>query len=182
MANEKRNDRIMNLIIKYKSALILLLLCAVVSILTPKFLNWNNIMNIARQTTINGIIAIGMACVILTGGIDLSVGSVLAFSTMVSGLMISAGCPGWIAGIVGVLIGGAIGTLNGALISTMNLPPFIVTLWRPCQCSAASPCSHPAVCRSACRIVFPSSGQVMCLEFLSLSSYWQSSRLLCCLS
>lgn len=128
MANEKRNDRIMNLIIKYKSALILLLLCAVVSILTPKFLNWNNIMNIARQTTINGIIAIGMACVILTGGIDLSVGSVLAFSTMVSGLMISAGCPGWIAGIVGVLIGGAIGTLNGALISTMNLPPFIVTL------------------------------------------------------
>ena len=128
MANEKRNDRIMNLIIKYKSALILLLLCAVVSILTPKFLNWNNIMNIARQTTINGIIAIGMACVILTGGIDLSVGSVLAFSTMVSGLMISAGCPSWIAGIVGVLIGGAIGTLNGALISTMNLPPFIVTL------------------------------------------------------
>jgi ribose transport system permease protein len=85
-------------------------------------------MNIARQTTINGIIAIGMACVILTGGIDLSVGSVLAFSTMVAGLMINAGCPGWIAGIIGVLIGGAIGTLNGTLISTMNLPPFIVTL------------------------------------------------------
>lgn len=128
MANEKKNEKVLNLIIKYKSALILLLLCVVVSILTPKFLNWNNIMNIARQTTINGIIAIGMACVILTGGIDLSVGSVLAFSTMVAGLLVNAGCPGWIAGIIGVLLGGAIGTVNGTLISTMNLPPFIVTL------------------------------------------------------
>lgn len=128
MANEKKNEKVLNLIIKYKSALILLLLCVVVSILTPKFLNWNNIMNIARQTTINGIIAIGMACVILTGGIDLSVGSVLAFSTMVAGLLVNAGCPGWIAGIFGVLLGGAIGTVNGTLISTMNLPPFIVTL------------------------------------------------------
>lgn len=128
MANEKKNEKVLNLIIKYKSALILLLLCVIVSILTPKFLNWNNIMNIARQTTINGIIAIGMACVILTGGIDLSVGSVLAFSTMVAGLLVNAGCPGWIAGIIGVLLGGAIGTVNGTLISTMNLPPFIVTL------------------------------------------------------
>ena len=128
MANEKKNEKVLNLIIKYKSALILLLLCVVVSILTPKFLNWNNIMNIARQTTINGIIAIGMACVILTGGIDLSVGSVLAFATMVAGLLVNAGCPGWIAGIIGVLLGGAIGTVNGTLISTMNLPPFIVTL------------------------------------------------------
>ena len=128
MASEKKNDKIMNLIIKYKSALILLLLCVVVSILTPKFLNWNNIMNIARQTTINGIIAIGMACVILTGGIDLSVGSVLAFSTMVAGLLINAGLNGWIAAIIGVIIGGLIGAINGTLISTMDLPPFIVTL------------------------------------------------------
>ncbi len=128
MASNKKNEKLTNLVIKYKSALILLLLCIVVSILTPKFLNWNNIMNIARQTTINGIIAIGMACVILTGGIDLSVGSVLAFSTMVAGLLINTGCPGWIAGIAGVIIGGLIGTVNGTLISTMSLPPFIVTL------------------------------------------------------
>jgi ribose transport system permease protein len=127
MTSEKK-DKIMNLIIKYKSALILLLLCVVVSILSPKFLNWNNIMNIARQTTINGIIAIGMACVILTGGIDLSVGSVLAFSTMVAGLLINAGLPGWIAAIIGVIIGGLIGIVNGTLISTLSLPPFIVTL------------------------------------------------------
>lgn len=128
MASNKKNEKLINLVIKYKSALILLLLCIVVSILTPKFLNWNNIMNIAQQTTINGIIAIGMACVILTGGIDLSVGSVLAFSTMVAGLLINAGCPGWVAGIAGVIIGGLIGTVNGTLISTMSLPPFIVTL------------------------------------------------------
>lgn len=127
-ATVKKNGKVVNLIIKYKSALILLLLCVCVTILTPKFFNWNNIMNIARQTTINGIIAIGMACVILTGGIDLSVGSVLAFATMVVGILVNAGLPGWLAGIVGVIIGGLIGTVNGTLISTMNLPPFIVTL------------------------------------------------------
>lgn len=130
MANEnaKKSEKIVNTIIKYKSAFILLLLCVCVTLMTPKFLNWNNVMNIARQTTINGIIAIGMACVILTGGIDLSVGSVLAFATLMTGQMINAGLPGWLAGILGVLLGGAIGTANGALIAFLDLPPFIVTL------------------------------------------------------
>ena len=130
MANEnaKKSEKLVNTIIKYKSAFILLLLCVCVTLLTPKFLNWNNVMNIARQTTINGIIAIGMACVILTGGIDLSVGSVLAFATLMTGQMINAGLPGWLAGVLGVLLGGAIGTVNGALIAFLDLPPFIVTL------------------------------------------------------
>lgn len=126
--NIKKHDKIVNLIIKYKSALILLLLCLCVSILSPRFMNWNNIMNIARQTTINGVIAIGMACVILTGGIDLSVGSVLAFATTIPGLLINAGMPGWIACLIGVVIGALIGALNGAFIALLDLPPFIVTL------------------------------------------------------
>lgn len=113
---------------KYKSAFILLLLCICVSLLTPKFLNWTNVMNIARQTTVNGVIAIGMACVIITGGIDLSVGSVLAFSTLVTGLLISNGLPGVIAGAAGILLGGLIGLISGALIAVLDLPPFIVTL------------------------------------------------------
>ena len=127
-ANEKKSDKLINVIIKYKSAFILLLLCVCVTILTPKFLNWTNVMNIARQTTINGIIAIGMACVILTGGIDLSVGSVLAFATLIVGVLINAGLPGWLAGIAGVILGGLIGTANGTLIAFLDLPPFIVTL------------------------------------------------------
>lgn len=122
------NEKISNTIIKYKSAFILLLLCVCVSLMTPKFLDWTNVMNIARQTTVNGIIAIGMACVIITGGIDLSVGSVLAFSTLFCGVLITNGVPGFAAGLLGVLLGGAIGMVSGVLIAELDLPPFIVTL------------------------------------------------------
>ncbi len=127
-AKKGKNEKLISTIIKYKSALILFLLCICVTILTPKFMNWTNIMNIARQTTINGIIAIGMACVIITGEIDLSVGSVLAFSTLIVGKLIGAGVPGLLAGILGVALGGLIGVVNGSLISLMDLPSFIVTL------------------------------------------------------
>lgn len=125
---KSRNDKIINFVIKYKSALILVLLCIFVTILSPRFLNWTNAMNIVRQTTTNGIIAMGMACVIITGGIDLSVGSVLAFSTLMAGIMVNHSVPGLVAGIVGILIGGLIGGLNGVLIAGLDLPPFIVTL------------------------------------------------------
>lgn len=123
-----RNEKLVNGIIKHKSALILLLLCICVSILSPRFLNWTNAMNIVRQTTTNGIIAIGMACVIIIGGIDLSVGSVLAFSTLTAGVLVNHGVSGFAAGAVGVLLGGVIGILSGMLIAGLELPPFIVTL------------------------------------------------------
>lgn len=67
-------------LIKYKSLVGLLTLIVVVSILSPSFLSSKNIFNILRQTSVNGIIAAGMTFVILTGGIDLSVGSILAIS------------------------------------------------------------------------------------------------------
>lgn len=123
-----RNEKLVNGIIKHKSALILLLLCICVSILSPRFLNWTNAMNIVRQTTTNGIIAIGMACVIIIGGIDLSVGSVLAFSTLTASVLVNHGVSGFAAGAVGVLLGGVIGILSGMLIAGLELPPFIVTL------------------------------------------------------
>lgn len=123
-----RNEKLVNGIIKHKSALILLLLCICVSVLSPRFLNWTNAMNIVRQTTTNGIIAIGMACVIIIGGIDLSVGSVLAFSTLAAGVLVNHGVSGFAAGAVGVLLGGVIGILSGILIAGLELPPFIVTL------------------------------------------------------
>lgn len=127
-SNEKKSTKFSDILIRFKSIFILLLLCIIVSILSPKFFNWNNIMNIARQTTTNGIIAIGMACVILIGGIDLTVGSVLAFSTLLTGLMINAGVPGALSGIIGVLLGGCFGLISGVLIAELDLPPFIVTL------------------------------------------------------
>lgn len=124
----RKKETVLNIIIKYKSALILLLLCVVVTVLSPRFLNWTNVMNIVRQTTTNGIIAMGMACVIITGGIDLSVGSVLAFSTLITGLLINSGLSGFAAGTIGILLGGIIGILSGILIAELELPPFIVTL------------------------------------------------------
>lgn len=125
---KSKNEKIANLIIKYKSALILVLLCICVSILSPRFLNWTNAMNIVRQTTTNGIIAMGMGCIIITGGIDLSVGSVLAFTTLSVGVLVNNGVPGVVAGIIGVLLGCIIGMLSGTLIAGLDLPPFIVTL------------------------------------------------------
>ena len=118
----RKKETGLNIIIKYKSALILLLLCVVVTVLSPRFLNWTNVMNIVRQTTTNGIIAMGMACVIITGGIDLSVGSVLAFSTLITGLLINSGLSGFAAGTIGILLGGIIGILSGILIEELELP------------------------------------------------------------
>jgi ribose transport system permease protein len=93
-----------------------------------RFMSWQNLSIVAQQASINTVLAAGMTFVILTGGIDLSVGSILAASAMVA--VIASKIPEW--GIIGVplaiLMGLALGLLNGALIAFFNLPPFIVTL------------------------------------------------------
>ena len=76
---------------KYRSLIALALLVVVVSILSPSFLTTKNIFNVLRQTSVNAIIAAGMTFVILTGGIDLSVGSILAISGAVCGSMLVSG-------------------------------------------------------------------------------------------
>ncbi|MBX3280517.1 MAG: ribose ABC transporter permease [Acidobacteria bacterium] len=106
----------------------LLVLCAVMWILTPHFLTISNLLNIAEQTAIIAIIAAGMTFVILTAGIDLSVGSVLAFSGVVMASLLQKGAPVGVALAVGVLAGFGCGTINGLLISVGRLPPFIATL------------------------------------------------------
>ncbi|MDZ5450327.1 ABC transporter permease subunit [Labrys sedimenti] len=93
-----------------------------------RFMSWNNLSIVAQQASINTVLAAGMTFVILTGGIDLSVGSVLAASAMIA-LIVSL-IPGWgMMGVVAALAtGGLLGLANGALIAFMRLPPFIVTL------------------------------------------------------
>ncbi|WP_260258994.1 ABC transporter permease [Vibrio intestinalis] len=92
------------------------------------FLTTNNLTNIARQVSINAIIAIGMTCAILLGGIDLSVGSVMALSgTVTAGLMV-AGIPPEFAIFLGILLGAGFGGINGFLIAYAKMPAFIVTL------------------------------------------------------
>lgn len=106
---------------------ILVLICILFSILTPNFPTAGNVVNIFRQASINIVLATGMTFVILTGGIDLSVGSILGVSAVV-GVLVSLSAVSWLAIPAALLTGLLIGLLNGALIAFLDLPPFIVTL------------------------------------------------------
>ena len=106
----------------------LAVLCAILWILTPYFLTVSNLLNVAEQTSINAIVAVGMTFVILSGGIDLSVGSIVALSGVVLGVSLKSDQPMLVALVVAAVVGLACGLGNGALISWGGLPPFIVTL------------------------------------------------------
>lgn len=107
---------------------VFLVLCAVLSVLTPHFLTASNLLNVAQQTVINAVIAVGLTYVILSAGIDLSVGSVLALAGVVLGLALAAGWPLPLAIGACLLAGAACGTVNGLLVAFGRLPPFIATL------------------------------------------------------
>ncbi|MGG3917374.1 ribose ABC transporter permease [Parageobacillus thermoglucosidasius] len=104
------------------------LLCIVLSILSDSFLTVNNWMNVLRQVSINALIAFGMTFVILTGGIDLSVGSVLALSSAITAGIMASGTNGFTAIIIGLLVGFLMGALNGVVITKGRIAPFIATL------------------------------------------------------
>ena len=101
----------------------------ILSIATPTFLKPTNLMNILRQVSINGILAIGMSLVCLTGGIDLSVGSIVAFSgILTAGMLNFTSLPIPIIVIIAVLVGAAMGLVNGYFVAYWNAPAFVVTL------------------------------------------------------
>jgi len=106
----------------------LILLCILFTILSPFFLTPSNLMNVAQQSAIIAVISVGMTFVIITAGIDLSVGSVLAFSGVVMASVLHAGLPIPIGIAAGLLIGFLCGTVNGLLVTYGNIPPFIATL------------------------------------------------------
>ena len=106
----------------------LLVLCLVLWALTPHFLTISNLLNVAQQTTIVAIIAVGMTFVIITAGIDLSVGSMLAFSGVVMATLLVRGIPLPVAILVAIVTGLIGGGVNGLLITIGRLPPFIATL------------------------------------------------------
>jgi ribose/xylose/arabinose/galactoside ABC-type transport system permease subunit len=94
----------------------------------PVFLDPYNLRTVATQTVIVGLGAIGMTFVIVSGGIDLSIGSVIALSSVVTALAMRAGWPALASLAAGVLAGGACGLVNGLLITRLRVVPFIVTL------------------------------------------------------
>lgn len=122
------NGRFDNIMQKLGPFLGLIILVAIVSILNPAFLEPLNILNLLRQISINTLIAFGMTFVILTGGIDLSVGAILALSSALTAGFIVSGMDPILAIIVGCIIGAVLGMINGLLITKGKMAPFIATL------------------------------------------------------
>lgn len=125
---EKRRANTREFLQKYGLILSFLLLCLGLTLLSDRFLTVDNMVNILRQSTINGIIAVGMTFVILTAGIDLSVGSILAFSTVVTAAMMKGGMDVPLAILIGLGIGAALGLINDLTITRAKVPPFVATL------------------------------------------------------
>ena len=114
----------------YGSLIGLLLLVVVISVLRPRFISAANLRNVMRIASINGLLAIGMTFVILTGGIDLSVGAVMGCAGMYSAYFAQAamGYPPIVAVLIGLLIGLVFGLFNGWIIAYLKVPAFVGTL------------------------------------------------------
>ncbi|AWK89833.1 ABC transporter permease [Azospirillum thermophilum] len=133
--NQPRKFDVVQFLEKYGVLLFLILLCAGFALHSPMFLSVRNITNILTEVSIYGIVAVGMTCVILTGGVDLAVGSVLAFAALVGAWVVTGiGMPnlGGMGFLLALLIACAVGTLtgyvHGKVITLFSVPPFIVTL------------------------------------------------------
>lgn len=122
------NSTVKENMIKYRSLIILIIFSIIISLLTDRFMTVSNVLNVFRQTSINAIIAAGMTYVILTSGIDLSVGSVFAFAGAVGAYLVASGANVFLVIISALGIGLLIGGFNGLVISKGKVQPFIATL------------------------------------------------------
>lgn len=122
------NSNVKETLDKYKSLIGLALLCVVITFVSPTFMTLSNISNVFTQVSTNAIIAVGMTFVILTGGIDLSVGSTVAISGALAASIIKSTNNIFLAVLAAAIVGIAIGIINGLLISKGKLQAFIVTL------------------------------------------------------
>ncbi|MBN2051053.1 MAG: ribose ABC transporter permease [Spirochaetales bacterium] len=124
----EKNSRTALFLARYGAWIVLLVLIIAMSISSNTFLTLPNIMNVARQVSINAIIAAGMTFIIITAGIDLSVGSLVALTGCVAMLIIEATGSSLLGLAAGILLGGLAGGFNGTLVAWAKIPPFIVTL------------------------------------------------------
>ena len=123
----QKSRQIRHLLSDYGIVIAFFVLCITLSLVSENFLTWGNWVNVLRQTSINGILAIGMTYVILTKGIDLSVGSVLALCGLITGSFVTGANPQnvYFAIFLGILAGGALGTVTGVLVSRLSVAPFV---------------------------------------------------------
>lgn len=125
---KKENKNIGAFLSEYGVFIALAILVAIISTISPEFRQPGNFLNLLRQASFNGLIAFGMTCVILSGGIDLSVGSTFALSAIICAEMIGHGVPVVVAVPVALLVGVALGLISGLLVTKGRLQPFIATL------------------------------------------------------
>ena len=123
-----QNKTLKNVLVEQKSLITLLVLILIVSCLSDNFFTLNNIFNILQQTSINAIIAVGMTLVILTSGIDLTVGSIFALAGAVMVSMIGADISPFIAICAALIISAILGAFSGVIIAKGKLQAFIATL------------------------------------------------------
>lgn len=127
--NNKNNSLLEILKVNRGIIAVLVVLFVFLSIFSPVFLSVNNLITLLQQITNNMFIALAMTLVIITGGIDLSVGAIVALvGTLSVGLIINQNVPILLSVLIALLLGATIGAINGCIISKFSLPPFIVTL------------------------------------------------------
>ncbi len=124
----KSKKNIGALVGEYGAFIALVLLVIVISIVSPEFRTASNFLNLLRQASFNGLIAFGMTCVILSDGIDLSVGSTFALSAIICAELIVGGVPTGLAMLISLVVGTALGVISGVLVTKGRLQPFIATL------------------------------------------------------
>lgn len=123
-----KNKNIIQYLQDYGSFIALIFLVIVIGAISPDFRTVNNFLSLLRQSAINGLIAFGMTCVILTGGIDLSVGSVLALTSIICAHTIKIGLPAPLSMLIALIFGIILGTISGLMVTKSRLQPFIATL------------------------------------------------------
>ncbi|MEE6282330.1 ABC transporter permease [Georgenia sunbinii] len=107
--------------------IVIILVAGAIGLISPRFLSLGNLELLLLNGTVIAFLALGQAFVLLTGGIDLSTGSVIALTGMVAALAMRSGMPWWAAAVTAIAVGALVGVINGALVHFLKLPPFIVT-------------------------------------------------------
>lgn len=113
---------------KYNLLILLFIFMAIGSFLSPKFLSLQNVLNLLQQSSVVGIVSLGMTFVIIVSGIDLSVGSVLALSSMIVAMLVTNGTGTFLSIFLAIIAGGFIGLVNGICSTKLKIPAFIATL------------------------------------------------------
>ncbi len=122
------NSKTKQFLMKYIMYFVLVIMCVILALANENFLSTNNLMTIVKQISIQSIVAIGMTMIIITGNIDLSVGSIVAFASVIGAMMMKSGLPIPVAILLTLIGSGILGLISGGVTAKLKLHSFLVTL------------------------------------------------------